>query len=181
MAAAAGGTPAPAVPSGRLVTVPVPQPAPDLDLPTADGKRFSLADARGRVVLVHLWASWCEPCVRELPGLLSLARSLAQRHPGRFELVAVSADEDPDTARRFLAAPRFAGLQTGLVVAFGSGAGEVAQAFSCRGRGACRPEERMLPETYLVDQQGRIVALVVGEVDWSAPGPLHYLEALLAG
>jgi len=178
---AAGAAPAPAIRSGLLVTAPVPTPAPDIDLLAADGRRFSLADARGQVVVVNLWATWCTPCVRELPSLVRLARTLAGRHPGRFKVVAVSADEDPAATRRFLSAPAFAGLQDDLVVAFGPGAVEVARAFPCRGRGACNPEEARLPETYVVDQQGRIVALVVGEVDWSGLATMQYLEALLGG
>jgi thiol-disulfide isomerase/thioredoxin len=170
----------PEVPVNRLVTAPAPVPAPDIDLPTADGKRFSLASSRGQVVVVNLWATWCAPCVKELPGLVRLAQDLARRHPAKVQLVAVAVDEQPDAVRRFFEGAPFGDLPRDVVVALEPGAGEVARGYPCRGRGACRPEDTRLPETYVVDQQGRIVALVVGELDWSLPGPRQYLEALLA-
>ncbi|MBK9517517.1 MAG: TlpA family protein disulfide reductase [Anaeromyxobacter sp.] len=173
--------PRPEVPANRLVTAPAPVAAPALDLPTAGGARFSLAAARGQVVVVNFWATWCSPCVRELPSLVQLGRDLAKRHPGKFRIVAVSVDEQPDAVAKFFAEPPWGGLPPELVVALEPGAGAVARGFPCLGRGACRPEDSRLPETYVVDQQGRIVALVVGEIDWSLPGPALYLEALLSG
>lgn len=174
------GQPAPEVPAGSLVATSTLVPSPELDLPTADGKRFSLAAARGQVVVVNFWASWCSPCVRELPSLVQLGRDLGKRHPGKFRIVAVSVDEQPDAVSRFFAEPPWGGLPPELVVALDPGPGEVARGFACRARSACRPEEARIPETYVVDQQGRIVALVVGDADWSLAGPRLYLEALLS-
>jgi thiol-disulfide isomerase/thioredoxin len=179
--ASQGVPPRPEIPTKRLVTAPKPVPAPAIDLPTADGKRFSLAAARGQVVVVNFWATWCAPCVTELPSLVKLGQDLARRHPGKFRIVAVSVDEQPGAVQKFFAEPPYGGLPTDLMVALEPGGGEVARAYPCQGRAACRPEDVRLPETYVVDQQGRIVALVVGEVDWALPGPRQYLEALLSG
>jgi thiol-disulfide isomerase/thioredoxin len=133
------------------------------------------------VVIVNFWATWCQPCAHEIPSLVQLGRALAERHPGKFRVVAVSVDEDPGAVERFFAAPAFGGLPPELVVALEPGAGPVSRAFHCQGRGACRPEDVRYPETYVVDQQGRIVAMVVGFVDWSSPGSLRFLEAVAAG
>jgi len=173
--------PAPPIPKSQLVTTPAPVAAPAIDLPTADGKRFSLAAARGQVVVVNLWATWCPPCVQEMPSLVALGRELARSHPGRFRVVAVSLDDAAGAVDRFFAAAAYGGLPGDLVVALEPGGGEVARGLACRGRGACRPEEVALPETYLVDREGRIVALAIGALDWSSPVIRQYLEALLSG
>jgi thiol-disulfide isomerase/thioredoxin len=172
---------APVIRENLLVAAPVPVPAPSLELPTADGKRFALAEARGRVVIVNFWATWCGPCTQELPTLVELERGLARRHPGKFRVVTISADEDPGAVARFFAAPLYGGLPPGLVVALEPGSGPVGRAFRCQGRGACRPEDVRYPETFVVDQHGRIVAMVVGFIDWSTPGSMRFLEALLEG
>jgi thiol-disulfide isomerase/thioredoxin len=178
---AAGGPPPPTIRENLLVTAPTPVAAPALDLPTADGKRFSLAEARGQVVVVNFWATWCGPCTREIPSLVELGRTLAGRHPGKFRIVAVSVDEQVGAVERFFAAASFGGLPGELVVALEPGAGPVSRAFHCQARGACRPEDVRYPETYVIDQQGRIVAMVVGYIDWSTQGSMRFLEAVLAG
>jgi len=174
--------PAPEVPYNKLVTAAVPVTAPALDLPTADGKRFSLAAARGQVVLVNFWATWCPPCAKEMPSMVKLGQELARRHPGKFRMVAVSVDEQPGAVAQFFAKPAYGGgLPKDVVVALEPGAGEVTRAYYCKGRGACSPDDVKFPETYIVDREGRIVALVVGDIDWSAPSAAQYLEALIAG
>jgi hypothetical protein len=67
------------------------------------------------------------------------------------------------------------------VVALEPGAGEVTRGFYCRGRGACGPNDVKFPETYIVDREGRIVALVVGDIDWSKPAARQYLEGIIKG
>lgn len=113
--------------------------------------------------------------------MVKLGQELARRHPGKFRMVAVSVDEQPGAVEQFFAAPAFGGLPREVVVALEPGAGEVTRGYYCRGRGACRPDDVKFPETYIVDREGRIVALVVGDIDWGTPGPRQYLEALIKG
>ncbi|MBK9516278.1 MAG: TlpA family protein disulfide reductase [Anaeromyxobacter sp.] len=169
------------MPYNELVTAPVPVLAPSIELPTADGGRFSLAAARGQVVMVNFWATWCPPCAKEMPSMVKLGQDLARAHPGKFRLVAVSVDEAPDAVAKFFAAPPYRGLPKDVVVALEPGAGDVTRGYYCGGRGACRPEDVKFPETYIVDRDGRIVALVVGDIDWSTPATRKYLEALIPG
>lgn len=77
----------------------VDQPAPPLSLADLDGRIRTLTEHRGRVVLINFWASWCEPCRREFPSMLELARSLKDRP---FHIVAISQDEDEAAMRAFL-------------------------------------------------------------------------------
>ncbi|HET9553303.1 MAG TPA: TlpA disulfide reductase family protein, partial [Anaeromyxobacteraceae bacterium] len=177
----AAAPPAPEVPYGEIVTARAPIPAPPVELPTADGKRFSIAAARGQVVLVNFWATWCPPCAKEMPSMLKLGEALAKKHPGKFKMVAVSVDESADQVKAFFAKPPFGGLPRAVTVALEPGAGEVTRSYYCKGRGACGSDEVKFPESYIVDREGRIVAFVVGDMDWSIPSAAQYLEALIAG
>jgi thiol-disulfide isomerase/thioredoxin len=72
----------------------------DRDLIRGDGdaRPFRIAQLGDRTLFVNFWATWCEPCVRELPSMLSLARSLP---PDRFAMVSISYDEDWQTVESF--------------------------------------------------------------------------------
>ena len=108
-------------------------------------------------------------------GLGEIGRAIASRVLGRPELRLVGAVE------QFFKVKPFGGLPRDVVVALEPGVGEVTRGFYCRGRGACRPEDVKFPETYIVDRAGRIMALVVGDIDWSLPAVRQYLEALIEG
>jgi thiol-disulfide isomerase/thioredoxin len=177
----AGPPPAPDIPFNQIVTRGQPIEAPPIELPTLDGKTFSLAAARGQVVVVNFWATWCPPCAKEMPGMVKLGQALARKYPGKFRMVAVSVDEEPAAVTRFFAAPAYGGLPKEVVVAHEPGAGPVTRTYYCQGRGACRPEEVQFPESYIVDRQGRISGIVVGDIDWSSPVAGQYLEALIKG
>ncbi len=74
--------------------------APDLRLPNADGAMVSLADSKGKVVLVDFWASWCGPCKASFPALDALYQELRNRG---LEVIAVNVDERRSDAAAFLA------------------------------------------------------------------------------
>ena len=116
-----------------------------------DGGEISLADFRGTPVLVNLWATWCAPCVKELPPL----DALAQRHAidGSIGIVAVSQDVAPQNGVR-------AFLDTLKVDELGA-YHDPKMALS----GALGAE--VLPTTILFDQDGREVWRYVGDLDWT--------------
>jgi thiol-disulfide isomerase/thioredoxin len=148
-------------------------PGPPVLGTTADGKPFALADARGQVVFVNFWATWCPPCREEMPSMLQLGRELASRHPGKFRMVAVSVDDGWPDVRRF-----FAGrMPTGIDVVLDPDQAATKE-FYCVARGGC-PDSFKFPETYIVDASGRLVSFVVGPRDWSDPAALRYLERLI--
>ena len=132
-------------------------PAPAFTLPTLDGDSLSLADFRGQVVLVNFWATWCTPCVAEMPDLSALDAEL-----DGLTVLGISVDEGPELVRPF--AER---LAVGYPLVLDDGA--VAEAFG--GVWA-------LPTTYVIDAEGTIVQRVIGlfPVDDMRP----QLERLLA-
>lgn len=71
--------------------------APDFETTALDGKRFRLSDLRGKVVLLDFWATWCAPCVAELPNVEQACEIAGEL----FAVVGISFDRDADTARKF--------------------------------------------------------------------------------
>jgi thiol-disulfide isomerase/thioredoxin len=151
-------------------------PAPAIDLAALDGSRFSLASARGQVVFVNFWATWCPPCRDEMPSMVRLGKDLEARYPGRFKMVAVTVDEDLAVVREYFGAPPFSGVPPGMVIAHDPDQA-VTRAYYCTARGSC--PDLKFPETYIVDKAGRLVAYVVGPRDWDHPGARLFLEALI--
>jgi peroxiredoxin len=132
------------------------RPAPDFTV--ADGTTtVHLASYRGKVVVLNFWATWCPPCVEEMPGLLAL-------HHDRPDLamVGVSIDEDPDAYNRFLIRRR---VDFTTVRDPGQTA---ARLYHTEG----------WPETYIIDRQGIIRRKIVGDPDWSNPEIRAFLSSL---
>ena len=125
------------------------QPTPDIELMDADNEPATLADAKGKPMLVNIWATWCAPCVKELPTLQSLA---AQK--GAPRVIAVSQDMAPrGSVNAFLAKNKLADLEVwhDPKMALSSAAGA-----------------EVLPTTILYDAEGREVWRYVGDLDWTS-------------
>jgi peroxiredoxin len=132
------------------------KPAPDFTV--ADGTTtIHLASYRGQVVVLNFWATWCPPCVSEMPGLIAL-------HHDRPDLaiLAVSIDEDPDAYTSFLVR-RHVDFTT--VRDPGQTA---AKLYHTEG----------WPETYIIDRQGVIRRKIVGDPDWWNPELRTFLRSL---
>ncbi len=167
---------------GQVVLVRSPPVAPPLDLPTVDGGRFDLAAARGQVVFVNFWATWCPPCRVEMPSMVKLGQELTARHPGKFKMVAVSVDESADLVQQFFKTPGQGGrLPANVTVALDREGKTSVRAWYCTGRGACAPDDMKFPESYIVDKSGRIAAYVIGDMDWADPAARALLERLIGG
>ena len=121
------------------------RPAPDLAYRTVDGRWHRLSEHRGQPVLVHFWASWCPPCIEELPQVLALASD------GPMRVLALSVDADWTSVRRFL------GEEPSPSVGIANSA-EAAEGFRFQA----------LPRTYVIDTQGIIRMRFDGARDWSA-------------
>ena len=132
------------------------KPAPQFSI--SDGSEsLDLAHLRGRVVILNLWATWCAPCVEELPSLLDLSH----RMPA-LAVVAVSTDQDPDVYRRFL-------VQHHVNVTTVRDADQRINALY----GTVQ-----IPETYIIDKHGIIRRKFIGAQDWTGAEITGYLNKL---
>lgn len=123
------------------------QTAPDFELTSDQGQTVRLSELRGKVVLVHFWATWCFPCVKEIP---ELEKFVAQFSPEQFQLVAVSLDDSLDEVLKF---------QKRVPFKFPFYVDETKRVADLYGT-------YMLPETYIIDKQGRVVEKAVGAQYW---------------
>lgn len=135
--------------------------APGFRLPALDGSVVDLASFRGQVVVVNFWATWCPPCVDEMPSLEKLHRAL-----GREGLVVlgVSADEDESALRQFVA-------RTGVSFRILRDPG---------GRGAASAYHTTgYPETFVIDRAGVLAESFVGPAEWASPKAIDHFRELL--
>lgn len=135
-------------------------PIPELELSDLQGRAFHLSDVRGKVLLINFWASWCPPCVEEMPSLERLYRTLQDKG---LEVVAVSVDDSPEIIERFRQEHELS-----FTILHDPGA-KVSHRF----------QTFKYPETYIVDRQGNLVSKIIGPRDWIAPGVLLDIVALL--
>ncbi len=127
-------------------------PAPEVALVDGAGAPVTLADFKGRVILVNFWATWCAPCVREMP---SLDRLQAKRGGGDFLVMAVN--EDRGGAK--VAKPFLEKLGTANLSLYVDKKMALMRALKVRG----------LPTSFLIDREGRVVGKLEGIAEWDAP------------
>jgi len=141
-----------------------PKPIAEGDFKDLDDKPASFATFRGKLTLVNLWATWCVPCRKEMPGLDKLAEKLAG---DKFQVVLLALDRaGPAKVKAFLDevgvkhAKPYIDQTTRLGRALG--------AFG-------------MPTTILIDPQGREIGRLVGEAEWDTPDAVKLIQATLAG
>jgi thiol-disulfide isomerase/thioredoxin len=144
------------------------RPAPTTEFRTPTGKRLTLADFRGRVVLLNIWATWCGPCRAEMP---SLDRLQAMHKGDGLAVIALSVDRDGGGAvRRFFQQ---------------SGIRSLSPYLDANGAIASAVRARSIPTTVLIDRDGNVVGSLVGAIRWDSPDALvlirRYLETPPAG
>jgi thiol-disulfide isomerase/thioredoxin len=145
---------------GFLENSGMSQPA-DYDWSLVDlaDKPVPFARFKGKTLFLNIWATWCGPCVSEMPSIARLARD--PRLQGKnIEFVCVSVDDSTDEVRRFLQ-----GRDWPMTVLR---ADTLPSAFSTAG----------IPATFLIAADGRIAASEVGSADWSEPRAVAFLENL---
>jgi peroxiredoxin len=141
--------------------------APEYAAVSLDGDTLSLEDLRGRVVLLNVWATWCTPCVREMPAL----ERLHEQHDAEgLSVVAVSVDASTPglgaaDVRRFVD-----DLGVTFTILLDPG-GEIENRFRVSG----------LPMTFLIDREGRIRQRIVGAREWNEPDITAQIRELLDG
>ena len=136
-------------------------PAPELQAHDLRGAPKTLADYRGKVVLLNFWATWCPPCQREMPSLERLRTRMAGRP---LEIVAVSSAEAPDDVKAFLAK-----MKLGFPILLDPD-----------GSNTRRWNVFALPTTFVLDADGRVRHVLTGPAEWDEGELLAVVEALLA-
>lgn len=137
--------------------------APQFALTSLDGKQVSLANFRGKVVMLHFWATWCSPCVEEIPTIDKLYRAMFGKD---FEILAVSVDEGgagtvvPFLKRNKLTLPVLLDPSHSVAKRYGT---------------------FKFPETYIIDRNGMVKYKVIGPRDWTDSVTIKALQDMTAG
>lgn len=147
--------------------------APSIDIPGIEGQKVTLAELEGKVVLVNFWATWCTPCVAELPALQRVYDKLKDRG---FVVFAVGIDDAVDSFKEFRDEYKL-NFPIGM-----DKEGSVKSRYKLAG----------VPESFLVDRKGKIVMFedpqgeggpstrIIGPREWDAPNMIAAIEKLLA-
>ena len=134
--------------------------APDFSIRADDGRMMSRSDFGGKVLILNFWATWCPPCVEEIPSLDALQRQL--RDAG-LVVLAVSVDKNENVYRRFLSQAK---------VAFTTARDENADISSNYGT-------FRWPETYVIDRSGTVIQKHISNQNWMDPKIANQIKALL--
>src|SRR6516164_8645242 len=146
---------------GEFIPASPPLPAPAISFVDLAGNTASLSEFTGKIVLVNLWATWCEPCLREMPSL-----ERVQAHLGAgITVVAISEDRGGSK----IVEPFIGKLGLRSVKVYLDPKSGMERALKVQG----------LPTSFLIDREGRIVGRVEGAADWDAPKLLAILKSFV--
>ena len=134
--------------------------APDFTVTADSGQTFTVHNFNGKLLLLNFWATWCAPCVEEVPSLNQLARQLG---PQGLVVLGVSVDKDPNAYKNFL------------------------QHFPVSFQTARDPDEKVnlkygtiqFPESYLIDRNGKVVEKFISAQNWASPEMIQHVQSLL--
>lgn len=136
---------------------------PALKLSGLDGKEYDLSQYRGRVVLVNFWATWCPPCVRELPSMQRLKKRLAEKP---FVILTVNISEEEETIRAFIRDQ----VKVNLPILLDRD-----------GAAMKRWRVYVFPTSFVLGPEGRILYGAYGELTWDSGAIVRTIEELLPG
>lgn len=136
-------------------------PAPDFTFPGLDGKNTSLSDYKGKVVLVNIWATWCPPCVEEMPSMQKLYNEFNGKN---FEILAVSIDAaGVDAVAPFMKKHKLS------FPALMDPKGTIKSMYRVTG----------IPESFIIDKQGILVGKIIGPRDWATQEIFGFFQDLI--
>jgi thiol-disulfide isomerase/thioredoxin len=145
-----------------FVFKPTPEPLPKVTFVDAAGKERTLDDWKGKVVLLNLWATWCAPCRKEMPGLDRLQSELGS---DKFEVVAVSVDRTGTAgAKKFLDQ-----INVGKLAVLADPTARMGATLRAIG----------MPATLLLDTEGREIGRMVGPAEWDTAEAKALIQAAL--
>jgi peroxiredoxin len=132
--------------------------APDFTVQDAD-RKVSLNEMRGKVVVLNFWATWCPPCIEEMPSLVQMQQKMKDKG---VEVVAISVDADQSAYQKFLKEYRVNLL---TVRDPDQSSNNLYGTFK-------------FPETYIIDRRGVLRRKFIGPIDWGTPEIVEYLAKL---
>ena len=125
-----------------LSTLKIGDLAPLFSAQSFDGEEIKLEDFRGKYILLDFWATWCGPCVKDIPNLKAVHSSFGQNQ--RFAMISLSLDDDLDSPKRFVKKNEIEWLQ-GLL---GDSKTPITRAYGVQG----------IPSVFLIDPKGKVIA-----------------------
>jgi cytochrome c biogenesis protein CcmG, thiol:disulfide interchange protein DsbE len=134
--------------------------APAFSIRAVNGQTVTAKDFGGKLLILNFWATWCAPCVQEVPSLDMLQRQLG---PKGLVVLGVSVDTDQKAYQAFLARFHVSYLtaldpEQGINTKYGT---------------------EKFPESYLIDNNGKVVEKIVGEANWSSEQMVQHVQSLL--
>lgn len=145
----------------REKIVTVGQTAPEFAVTTDTGRTITRSNFGGKLLVLNFWATWCPPCVEEIPSLNDLQQKLAGEG---VVVLGVSVDRSKQVYDRFLERAR-----VGFLTARDPEAGISSQYGTFK-----------YPETYIIDSRGKVVEKIIGGANWTDPAMLSRVRSLLA-
>jgi thiol-disulfide isomerase/thioredoxin len=140
----------PEIKPGEFIPAAAPQPAPEMSFTGLDGKPVALADFKGKFLILNLWATWCRPCLKEMPSLDKLQASLAPA----LTVLAVSEDHGgAAVVGPFIAEHDLGAIRIGL-----DPRSDAIHTLHTRG----------LPTSLVIDRDGQVLGKVEGGADWDS-------------
>jgi peroxiredoxin len=150
-------------PSEWVKSVAVGDLAPDFQLEDTKGNKVPLSDLRGKVVLVNFWATWCPPCLEEMPSMERLNEVLAGDD---FIMLAINAEENGRSV-----VPAFLEKTNYTFPILYDDKGTVQKLYGVY----------KFPESFIVGKDGKVVEKIIGPLDWSSLKTITYLKGLTKG
>ena len=137
-----------------------PSSAPDFTLEDVSGKKVSLKDLKGKVVVLNFWATWCPPCKEEMPSFSKLESMLGKEG---LSVVAINDYEDKKKAVNFA---KKNGYNFTVLI---DESGKVSESYRAS----------FLPTTFVIDRNGMAIGKAVGARDWASPAAIKIFRELL--
>jgi peroxiredoxin len=145
---------------GNPGIINIGEPAPDVVLKDESGSTVKLSDFRGKVVFLNFWATWCLPCVKEMPEMQTMNAAFKDR---KFQMLAVSVDLNWEKVNDFY---RQYNLDLPTYLDPGHQVTNTFKVFK-------------FPETFIIDANGFVVKHRVGEDRWASPQNMTYVDSLI--
>lgn len=145
----------------QLDPLPEPIAAPDFNQPDQSGQKHTLADYQDKVLVVNFWATWCPPCIREMPSLDRLQQQLKDQG---LEVIGVNMGETPERIATFTDR-----IKVGFPLLYDE---DMTMTMNW--------EVQHLPTTFIVNRAGEIIYAVVGDKPWDDPAIAEQIQALLS-